>query len=94
MIKTAKFSVATLLLSTSLAFAGDTVTVNMPGGATQTVSSSVLAAMLNKSPSATGDNAVVGVSADAATGGFTITTAGGKTYNVTSQFISTLLTSY
>lgn len=90
----------TLFLCVNVAFAGDTVTVNIPGGATQTVSSSILAAMINDAPSAfgaagaTGEGSVVSVTQDAATGNITITTASGQTYAVTSSFIGSILAFY
>lgn len=82
-------------------YAGDTVTVNIPGGATQTVSSSSIAAAINTASSAGlpasggGENSTVAsISQDVATRVLTVTTTGGQVYTVSSAFIGSLLGYY
>lgn len=82
-------------------FAGDTVTVNIPGGATQTVSSSTIAAAINTSNS-TGTvvsgggegSSIASITQDTSTGAITVTTTGGQTYTITSAFIGSLIGYY
>ncbi len=81
---------ALTLASANVASAGDTVIINMPDGPTQTVSTSVVAAAIHRA----GTGAVTCVTQNATTGCFTVTTAGGQTYTVSSRFITTLLSYY
>jgi len=91
---------ALTLASANVASAGDTIIINMPGGPTQTVSTSMVAAAIHRADSTagllgrTGTGAVTSVTQNAATGYFTVTTAGGQTYTVSSRFITTLLSYY
>lgn len=70
------------------ALAGDTVTITSPGGATQTISSSQVAAAFSSTTGLAVSNVTVTPS-----GGFNVS-AGGKTFVVTSGFIATLLAFY
>lgn len=96
----------TILLSVALAVglagaavAGDTVTINLPGGATQTVSAGVLAGAIGAvggipSGGVTGDTVIASVTQDASTGDITFTTVGGAVFTVSSAFIARLLLTY
>ena len=85
---------------TGTAIAGDTVTVNLPGGATQTVSTGTIAGIINEVGGTIpvgdngGDSIIASVSLNPATGEVTITSVGGATYSMTSLFIARLLLSY
>lgn len=82
--------------SAGIAFAGDTVTVNMPGGAPQTVFSGAIAAQITGAtiPSESG----VSVSAGTVTSGgmlsFSVTSAKGVDIRTTSSFIAFLVRNY
>lgn len=88
------------LASANVASAGDTIIINMPGGPTQTVSTSMVAAAIHRAGSTAGflgkagTGAATSVTQNAETGYFTVTTAGGQTYTVSSRFITTLLSYY
>lgn len=88
------------IIASGHAFAGDTVTVNIAGGATQTVSSSTIAAAINTSTSTGtiasggGESSIASITQDASTGAITVTTTSGQTYTVSSAFIGSLLGYY
>lgn len=99
MYRTTFLSGVLALVQATIAFAGDTVTVNLPGGATQTVSASAIAAAINANGGlaagdALGSDIIASVSINSATGEIVIVTVGGTTYSVTSTFIAVLLLSY
>lgn len=72
----------------------------MPGGATQTVAASAMAAALNDAGGASlvggggGDSVIASVSQDSATREITVVTTGGQSYSVGSAFIASLLVYY
>lgn len=85
----------------TLAYAGDTVTVTMPGGAVQTVFSSAIASGIGNSAggmiaiSGGGTDSIIsGVSQNSATGEITFTTVGGQSYTVSSAFIASIISYY
>lgn len=85
----------------SHASAGDTVTVNIPGGATVPASTSTIAAAITTSSSAGvlvgpggTDSSIASITQDPATGTITATTSGGRTFTVSSAFIGSLLAYY
>ena len=85
------------MASASIASAGDTVTLNMPGGATQTVSSTAVAAGLGRQPSSIGvsaDSPFASITQSPTTGEFTFTSAGGNVYTVSPGMIERLLAYY
>lgn len=92
------FSLAIALASHAIA--GDTVTINMPGGATQTVSASVLSAQIAAAPSDfnlssdLSSDVITSISQDSSTGIITINTQSGQAYTLTSAFIGGILASY
>lgn len=100
MFKTLTLALAVALCLGGAATAGDTVTINLPGGATQTVQGGVLANTLLRSGelSTLTGNSGDGIIASAVIlpDGQTvvITTSGGTTYTVASGFLSRLLLSY
>jgi YbbR domain-containing protein len=101
MFKRLAFVALSSALVAGQAHAGDTVTVNMPGGATQTVSSSTIAAAINTASSAgvvvSGggeSSSIASITQDVSTGAITVTTTGGQTYNVSSAFVGSLLGYY
>lgn len=69
------------------AMAGDTVTVNIPGGAGQAILSGVVGLGLN-------GGVIVGIQPQASTGNYVITTETGAVYTVSSAFIANLIGSY
>lgn len=101
MFKRLAFVALSYVMMSGQSYAGDTVTVNIPGGATQTVSSSTIAAAINTASSAGsivsggGENSsIASVSQDVSTGVLTVTTTGGQVYTVSSAFIGSLLGYY
>lgn len=85
----------------SQASAGDTVTVNSPAGATGAVSSATTAGAITTSMSAGvvlgpggADSSIASITQDPATGAITATSAGGRTFTVSSAFIGSLLAYY
>lgn len=70
------------------ALAGDTVTITAPGGATQTISSSQVAAAFSSTTGLAVNSVTV------TSGGDFSVSAGGATYVVTSGFIAKLLAFY
>jgi hypothetical protein len=100
MLKTTLLSSALVLCVASVARSGDTVTVNMPGGATQTAAASSIVAAINDAggavPGGGGgeDSIIASISQDTATGDITIVTTGGQSYTVNSAFIGSMLAYY
>lgn len=95
------FMVVSLVLSfASSARAGDTVIINLPGGATQTVATGTVATMINDAGARSivtgnsGDSIIASVTPDPVSGGTTFISVGGATYTVSSSFITQLLLSY
>lgn len=91
------------LLTATVAQAGDTVTINLPGGATQTISASAVSAALSSIGGSGGsnigagggtDSIITSVSQDPATGAISFTTSGGQSYTVSSAFIASILSYY
>lgn len=100
MLKSFISSLGLVIITASAGLAGDTVTINFPGGATQTVAASAISSMINNPGSANivagvgRDSIIMSVSQNTATGVFTITTIGGQVYVVSSNFISKLILFY
>lgn len=81
-------AVVSLALSSG-AFAGDSVTITAPGGATQTIASSVIAAAITRTSGVT----VTSIT-QVTPGGEISIVVGGNTYVVASRFIAVLLAYY
>jgi hypothetical protein len=101
MFRRLAFAALSTALVAGAAYAGDTVTVNIPGGATQTVSSSTIGAAISAASSSGvvvgggGDiSSIASITQDPSTGVITATTVGGQTYVVSSAFIGSLLGYY
>jgi hypothetical protein len=100
MLKTTLWSAALVLCFAGAASAGDTVAVNLPGGATQTAAASSIVAAINDAGGAAlgggggEDSIITSISQDTATGDITIVTTGGQSYTVSSAFIGSLLAYY
>lgn len=100
MFKKLAFVVLSPALVAGQAYAGDTVTVNIPGGATQTVLSSTIAAEINTVGSAGvvvsggGESSSIASITQDVSGAITVTTTGGQTYTVSSAFVGSLLGYY
>jgi hypothetical protein len=100
MLKTSLWSAALVICTAGFAHAGDTVTVTMPGGATQTVAASSVAAAMNDAGGASlvggggEDSVIANVSQNSTTSEITIVTSGGQSYTVSSAFIASFLVYY
>ena len=83
---------------TGAAIAGDTVTINMPGGATQTVSAGVVGTVFNELrglPVAGSGSTISSITQDPVTGSVTFTTSDPTVvYTTSSGFIIQLLMTY
>lgn len=101
MINNLILAIALTFAASNFAAAGDTVTITSPGGATQTISSSVISAAIN-SASRSGailtvggaSSVIVSITQSTPGGNTIVTTVGGSTYNVSSGFIGRLLAFY
>ena len=100
MLRITLWSSALVLCIASVASAGDTVTVNLPGGATQTAAASSIVAAINDAGGASigggggEDSIIASITQDSSTGDITIVTTGGQSYTVSSAFIGSLLAYY
>ena len=91
------------LFAATIAHAGDTVIINIPGGAAQTISAGAVSAALSgfggiggSIIGATGgtDSIIASINQDPATGAISFTTIGGQSYTVSSAFIASILSYY
>ncbi len=91
------------LFAATMAHAGDTVTINIPGGAAQTISAGAVSAALSSIGGSGGsvmgttggtDSVITTITQDPATGNISFTTAGGSSYTVSSAFIASILSYY
>lgn len=101
MFRVFKYTAIYFFVVHSQAYAGDTVTVNIPGGATQIVSASTIAASINSSSGAgivisSGEisSSVSSISQDISAGLVTVISKGGRVYVVSSDFIGTVFDYY
>ena len=99
MFKKSCIAVCFLALSCGIAQAGDTVTVNLPGGATQTAQTGATSALFQtSSPSFTSAGDGSSVIAKAVLypqqRNFTIESVGGRTFNLSSMFATRVLLMY
>ena len=94
---------ALLALTAGMGQAGDTVTINLPGGATQTVSATATAGSIVSSSGQLGgliggsggtDSIISSVVQNPTTGALTFVSVGGRSFTVTSSFIGTVLNYY
>jgi hypothetical protein len=91
------------LFAATMAHAGDTVTINIPGGAAQTISAGAVSAALSSIGGSGGtvvvagggaDSVITSISQDPATGAISFTTTGGNSFTVSSAFIASILSYY